>query len=545
VKLKLFICIALASTAGWFASIWFYGTPGLSDLGRSATVSSAKGIQYQCPMHPWVNLGQPSRCTVCGMSLVKTTDSGESPQSGSGRMEGVYTGTRTLKFTSIPCTEARRQPLIKTLRFSGIIAEDETTRAVVCSPVEGRIEGLSMSCEGDEIRPRRPLMTILSSNLTAAANEYKAALEKGGTELDVAVKKLTRYGLLSEQITAIPSRPEDKPFFGIVAHQTGTILKNHVREGQYVREGEPLFDIADFTRMWFTFTAYDQDIPFIQPSQIVRVTLPSLPGESFVSRVDFINPIMDGSSRTARVRVVLENPDRKLKYNSFAQAVLEATAPEVLCLPRSSVLWSGSVPRVYVEKDRHEYRAQMVKLGRAGDALWEVLEGVKEGDRVVVAGNMLLDSQAQLDEMSAESQLTEPLPQEMSMSENSHYAVNLYLQGVSRVNASLANDDLSAANEALKNLPLPPDGEIKHSPPLPATNILELRMAFLPWSQEVADYVLKLKPQITGVKIFRCPMTQKLWSGAPSNAKWIQINGKLGNPYFGLNMKDCGAEITP
>ena len=168
-------------------------------------------------------------------------------------------------------------------------------------------------------------------------------------------------------------------------------------EGQYVKEGEKLFEIADFTKMWFMFSAAEQELPFLKSGQSVTVNVPSLPGEVLKAPIAFINPNLDEMTHSAMVRVVLENPGRRLKNKSYAGGVIELEAPEVITVPRTAVLWPGKSPRVYVEKAAGAYEQRGVKLGRAGDSLWEVLDGLKEGERVVVAGNMLIDGQAQLD----------------------------------------------------------------------------------------------------------------------------------------------------
>ena len=137
--------------------------------------------------------------------------------------------------------------------------------------------------------------------------------------------------------------------------------------------------------------------------QIVNVQTPSLPGETFKARVAAISPNLDAETRSARMRVVLENPERRIRNNTFAEGAVELEASEVLAVARTAVLWPGNAPRVYVEKQAGVYEPRSVKLGRCGDADWEVLDGLKEGERVVSSGNMLIDGQAQLDRGLPES----------------------------------------------------------------------------------------------------------------------------------------------
>jgi Cu(I)/Ag(I) efflux system membrane fusion protein len=297
----------------------------------------------------------------------------------------------------VQTAEVKKQPLVRTLRVSGMIGEDESRHGIISAPVEGRIDGLAMNHPGQQVTRRQPLATIFSRTLLAAASDYKLALEQGGVPLEQAKRRLEQYGLVWEQINAIPTRQPDDLYFGILAPLTGTIVKSYVSEGQYVKEGDRLFEIADFTKMWFMFSAYEQDLPFLKVGQIVSVNTASLPGQTLKARVASIDPTLDEMNHAAMVRVVLENPDRRIKNKTFAEGTVELDAPEVVAIPRSAVLWPGTQSRVYVEQAPGAYEQRNVKLGRAGDAAWEVVDGLKEGERVVVAGNMLIDGQAQLD----------------------------------------------------------------------------------------------------------------------------------------------------
>ena len=163
-----------------------------------------------------------------------------------------------------------------------------------------------------------------------------------------------------------------------------------------MKEGEKLFELADFTSLWLTFPVSAADLPFVKLDQIVDFTTPTLPGRTVRARITFINPNLDEQNHTAAVRVLLEHPELHFKNKSQAQGLVELDAPVVLAVPRTAVLWPGNSPRVYVEKSPGIYEQRTVKLGLAGDAVYELLEGLTEGERVVTSGNLLIDGQAQL-----------------------------------------------------------------------------------------------------------------------------------------------------
>ncbi len=290
----------IAAAAGWYGAIRFQKASGVP-----VQTGGRKILLYQSPMHPRVKSEQPGKCTVCGMDLVpiyagdrgfdKATSDIVMLPSGSPSVLGVKT------------VEAKKQGLVRTLRVAGMIGEDESRHGVISAPVEGRIDGLAMSCVGDRVTKRQPLATIFSRPLLAAANGYKLALPQGGAELEAAKKRLLQYGLVWEQINAIPTRQEDDLYFGFLAPLGGTIVKSYVSEG-FVKEGDKLFEIADFTKMWFVFVAYEQDLASIPVGQFVTLSAPSLPGHTLKARGSFISPNLDELTRSARVRVVLENP---------------------------------------------------------------------------------------------------------------------------------------------------------------------------------------------------------------------------------------------
>ncbi len=387
-KLAPIAVVVLAAATGWFASRW-------SQSPRADGAKEGKILCYQSPMHPWVKSDKPGQCTVCGMDLVPVYEGGQNFDHAAGDIVMLPPGSPGV--IGVQTAEVKKQRLARTLRVAGMIGEDESRHGVISAPVEGRIVGLAMNHEGQPISLRQPIATISSHLLLDAANDYKLALAHGGPALDQAKCRLEQFGLVQEQINAIPQRQADDPQFSIVAPIAGTIVKSYVNEGQHVKEGERLFEIADFTRMWCMFIVYEQDLPLIRERQIVTVRVPTLPGEDLKARVNFVSPNLDEATRSAHVRVVLENPERRLKNRTFAEGIIELEAPEVLTIPRSAVIWAGGAPRVYVEMAPGSYERRNVRLGRTGDALWEVLDGLKEGERVVLSGNMLIDGQAQLD----------------------------------------------------------------------------------------------------------------------------------------------------
>ena len=293
-------------------------------------------------MHPWVKSDQPGQCTVCGMDLVPVYEGGAGFDEAVSGLVMLPPGSPNV--AGIRTAEVKRQPLKRTLRVSGMIGGDQSRHAVVSAPVEGRIDGLAMNHEGQAVTRRQPLATIFSRTLIEAAQAYHLALKQSAEAAEPAKRRLEQYGLVWEQIKTIPDRQPDDLYFGILAQQTGVIVKSYVSEGHYVKEGDRLFEIADFTRMWFMFPASQQDLPLLQTGQIATLTVPGLSGPPIQARLSGISPAFDDMTRLAMVRVTLENPERLLKNKSVAEATIALDAAKVIAIPRTAVLWPAKVP---------------------------------------------------------------------------------------------------------------------------------------------------------------------------------------------------------
>ena len=227
-KFSHLVVFAIAGTGGWFASrFWAY------QMHMPAAEAPRKILCYQSPMHPWVKSDKPGQCTVCGMDLVPVFQGGANFDKATPGLVMLPPGSPNV--IGVRTSEVKKQRLARTLRVAGVIGEDESRHGIISAPVEGRIDGLAMNCEGQPVARRQPIATIFSRTLLGAANEYKLALDQGGAALDRARLRLEQYGLVWEQIRDIPHRQPDDLYFGVLSPLTGTIVKSYVNEGQYVK----------------------------------------------------------------------------------------------------------------------------------------------------------------------------------------------------------------------------------------------------------------------------------------------------------------------
>jgi hypothetical protein len=184
------------------------------------------------------------------------------------------------------------------------------------------------------------------------------------------------------------------------------VIERNVYDGQYVDKGERLFTLVDSSNLWFRFDVYERQLAWIVEGQPIDVMALAVPGRKFPAVVTFIDPTFSEATRTVKVRADVPNPvvdangrpQRLLRFGMYAEGHMRSEVPNVLTVPRTAVLFPGAVAYAYVDKSDGAYERRRLKLGRQGDELWEVLQGLEEGERVVTSGNVLIDAQAQFNQ---------------------------------------------------------------------------------------------------------------------------------------------------
>jgi membrane fusion protein, copper/silver efflux system len=559
--LLLVVTAALGGLAGWFAARHRHGSAGAP--------TTAEGKVYSCSMHPQIRSSKPGKCPICGMELAPI-GTGQAPADGS-----IMLSSNVINVLHVQTQPVQRGTVVKTLRVAGTIDDDATRHRFVSAYIDGRIDELFVNYTGAEVVAGQPLATFYSPMLLAAEQEYALLLSQKGNAaladhdrlIAIAEQRLRRLGLTTEQIKDVAARRGTNLHTQIVAPVSGTVVQRFVYEGQYVREGEKLFEIADFSRMWFQFDAYERDLAWFKPGEMVEVTVPSVPGKLYRASITFIDPNLNEMTRSAKVRVTLENPliksdggqRRELLHKTYAEGSVKVELPNVLLVPRSAVLSPGGRPIVYVERSAGLYDRRPVKLGRVGDEHWEILEGLNENEQVVTSGNMLIDAQAQLNQGGASPSLQPAMP---DFSEHQQKAIGDLISLAHNLAAALAADSVEKFNTIAATAgpvvehvagALAEGGPWKErvaqikaaSQFKPVADLKDARGMFQPFAAAVVEVARRARqqPAFATVRLFRCPMTDQAYPGAPKTAMWVQTNAPLRNPFFGSQMIDCGVEV--
>jgi len=360
----------------------------------------------------------------------------------------LHVSAAAQKGAALETTAVERRALQHTLRAVGKIGYNESGLTTITSRLEGYVEKLFVNFTGVEVKKGDHFAEIYSPDLAVAQRELQLGKNDTAdrTLLDATRKKLERWGLQPEQIDEFLRSGKVTDRVTLLAPRGGTVTEKMVVQNMMVKPGETLYRLANLDSVWLYLDIYEYELGMVRYGQEVAATTESYPGETFTGRVWFISPILSEETRTVKVTVSLENKNRKLKPGMFVSAgiavplladgsaapsgvegkwtcpmhphvLLDAagTCPEcamplvqipgeaapaekpmALAIPVSAVLDSGTRKLVHVETGEDIYKPVEVKLGLRAGAYYPVLDGLKEGDRVVVRGNFLLDSQFQI-----------------------------------------------------------------------------------------------------------------------------------------------------
>jgi RND family efflux transporter MFP subunit len=376
----------------------------------SAKPSGERKIKYwRAPMDPTYISDKPGKSPM-GMDLVPVYEN-EVPATQTIAIDPV-----TIQNMAIRTAILTNGPLRRVIRTVAAIEPDETSLADVTTKFTGWAEKLYVDATGAQVQQGDPLFEVYSPELYSAQIEYLLALKTAETGdvadtlLTTARTKLKYWDISDAQIEELERTREPQKTLKILAPINGFVLEKNLIEGQMINPGKRLYRIADLSRIWVLAQIYEQDLPYLQLGQKARVTLPYLPDRRFRGRVTYIYPNLDLKTRTVRVRLEFPNPDFLLKPGMFASVEITAElAPSVLLVPDMAVLRSGARNTVFVTLPGGKFAPRDVRLGaRAENDLIQVLSGLRVGERVVISGQFLLDSESQLRE--AVQKMLEPNP---------------------------------------------------------------------------------------------------------------------------------------
>lgn len=371
-------------------------TPEVSTSASvSVSASEHKIKYYRNPMGLPDTSPTPKKDPM-GMDYIAVYE-GEDSDDGS-----VKLSPGKIQRTGAKSEPATRRVIRTIIRAPGTIALDERRTSVISMRSESFVLKVANVTTGSYVAKGQPLMEVYSAAVSSAAAEYLATIGSKMTGGDGSYGRGSRQRLMNldvpEAAIAAMEKSRNVPTsIEWTAPRDGIVLERNAIEGMRAQPGGVLFRIADHSVVWALIDVAERDLGAISIGQPATVKARSFPGREFLGKVNVIYPEINKETRTARVRVELENPDLVLLHDMYVDAEIDTGSSEaVLSVAESAVMDTGSRQAIFVDKGQGRFEPREVKLGHRGGGFVEVRQGVADGEPVVVSANFLIDAESNL-----------------------------------------------------------------------------------------------------------------------------------------------------
>jgi len=396
-----YVNYSLLLISGVFIGWLIFNPSKKSEEKHDHSTEVVQGTIWTCAMHPQIRMEQPGKCPICGMNLIPLAQSDTS----SLDPDAIHLSKEAAQLANVLTSVVTRQKPVKEVRLYGKVQADERLLQSQAAHISGRIEQLYVNFTGESVRKGQVLARIYSPELITAQQELLEAARTKQSQVaiyEAAKEKLRQWKLTDDQIETIEMAGSAQTTIEVVSNTSGIVTSKLVNTGDYVTRGTPLFKIADLSKVWVVFDAYESDLPFISKGAKVTFTLQALPGTELSGSIVFIDPVIDPVTRVAKIRIETGNQSGRLKPEMFATGIVTANLSEYrnnLIIPKSAVLWTGKRSIVYVKDkgtDEPIFKIREIGLGPMLGESYVVTDGLFEGEEIVTSGTFSVDAAAQL-----------------------------------------------------------------------------------------------------------------------------------------------------
>ncbi len=380
----------------------------LPKYAEAGAAVKASPLYWYDPMQPDKHFDKPGKSPFMDMQLVAKYP--EAGQANSGDASEVLVTAATLQKLGVRTATVEVGALSAGAHVPGSIAWDQRATSAVSARVDGVIERLFVRAPYESVRKGQALAELVAPEWNAAAQEYLALGRAGSADAralqGAARSRLRVLGMDEGQIRSLRG---GNPRVVLRAPRDGVVTQLDIREGQRVQAGMPLMTIVGLATVWVEAAIPQAQAAGIVPGTHVTASVSAFPGESFDGQVEALLPSVDAGNRTQMARIVLANPGQRLAPGMFADLQFAGTAGESHpLLPDEALIATGSDARVIVALGGGRFQPVRVTTGRSAGGRTEILSGLSGGERVVMSGQFLLDSEASLS--GALDRLSEDVP---------------------------------------------------------------------------------------------------------------------------------------
>jgi len=403
-KLLVVAALAAAWVGGYGYGRWYAKPPA----------GEKKPLYWVDPMHPWYKSDRPGIAPDCNMALVPVYagDEARYERRANQLPEGsVQIPPEKQQLIGVEFGTVEQETAHNSIRAVARVTLDETRIAKVHTKLEGWIERVFADFTGKQVRQGEPLLTFYSPEALATQQEYLLAIKAqhamhdnpvhemlGSTENMVAAakKRLELWDIGEKEISEVTATGAPLKNLTLSSPITGYVMERNAFPRQRITPEMTLYTVADLSRVWVLADVYEYEAAAVRLGMGATLRLTGQPGRTYYGKVSYILPQVDAATRTLKVRIEFANADLSLKPDMYGEVELAAGGGRRLVVPRGAVLDSGDRQVVFVDRGKGFFEPRPVKVGARGEGKVEILEGLKEGERIVVSGNFLMDSESQL-----------------------------------------------------------------------------------------------------------------------------------------------------
>jgi Cu(I)/Ag(I) efflux system membrane fusion protein len=304
-----------------------------------------------------------------------------------------------------------KQHFEHSIRAVGLVESDAQRRWDYVTRVDGFVEKLFVFSPGEEVETGAPLLTIYSPDLLTTENEFldvlkthdemmgkgdRVVLESSEHLVNAARQRLRLWNITEQQIAELEKTRKPQETITLQSPFKGVVQDLGVTQGRRVAVGDRLLSIADLSVLWVWAQFYEDEMSMLKKGLPVTISTSAYPGEKFSGKISLIDPFLDNASRTARVRIDVDNTAMKLHPQMYVDVELWMDMGEGLAVPVSAMLPTGTRNIVFLDKGEGKLEPRLVKLGRRYGEFYEILSGLNGGERVVTSANFLIDAEAKV-----------------------------------------------------------------------------------------------------------------------------------------------------
>ncbi len=546
---------------------YFLFNSGTEERYHDHTQETLAVTSYTCSMHPQVSKDKYGKCPMCGMDLVAKNIMSDGTTLG---VNQFYMSENALALANVETTVVgfndNKDNNGTTMVLSGKITSNDRTNAVQTTLFDGRIDKLDVNFVGEYVKKGDKIGLIYSPEMYLAQDKLLTSASYKDTHQKLYAAARNTLGLwkmTDAQIDEVLKTGKPMMNFPLYADVSGTVTNIMAAEGNYYKQGDPLYKVSNLYTVWAVFDAYENQLPFLKVGQDIIINSSAFKGEPIKAKISFIEPVMDEDKRTVSVRVTLNNKDRKFKPGMFVQgSAIVNYESQQLTVPKSAVLWTGERSVVYVKSnaDAPTFEMTQVSLGESVGDSYFILDGLSPGAEVVTNGTFTVDAAAQLqgkksmmnskEEGNVSSLNLEGTKVLLEIKESPHISklVHAYFDlkdqlvksdskkssaEALKLQAILGRIDFNHLDESLK-ADLENFKEYNNAIAV-AKGLEEQRVQFKNLSQQMIIIVDKIGGLSKPIYLQHCPMADN-----NSGANWLSFDSDIKNPYFGDKMLTCG-----